>query len=117
MDFDTGKMAESIIANKLKLDGNLILCRNYATRSGEIDIIYLEKSSGELVFAEVKYRKDLSCGYPYEYVTEQKIKRIERCAEHFLYSYEGDLPEYMRIDVFSVLGDNFEVEHFKNVTG
>ncbi len=114
---DSGKLAEESVCRKLRAEGNKILDRNYATRYGEIDIIYIEKATMELVFAEVKYRKDASCGYPYEYVTKEKLRRIESCAEYFLASFEGNLPEIMRIDVFSVLGDYDNIEHFKNVTG
>lgn len=113
---DTGKIAENGVCKRLSREGHRILARNYSTRYGEIDIIYIERESGDLVFAEVKYRQDASCGYPYEYVTERKLKRIEQCAESFLQSYVGELPEYMRIDVFSVLGDFDNIEHFRNVT-
>ncbi len=114
---NTGKIAEESVCNKLKAEANTILDRNFATRYGEIDIIYIEQSSGDLVFAEVKYRQDDTCGQPYEYVTKEKIRRIESCAEYFLDNYIGELPEYMRIDVFSVLGDFDNIEQFKNVTG
>ncbi len=112
----TGQIAEDSVCKKLKSDGNTILARNFTTRYGEIDIIYIEKSSSDLVFAEVKYRQDNTCGEPYEYVTKEKIKRIEFCAQYFLEAYPGELPEYMRIDVFSVLGDFDNIEQFKNVS-
>ncbi len=112
---DSGKIAEDYIAKMLADNGDTILARNYSIRYGEIDIIYIEKESHDLVFAEVKYRKDEICGYPYEYVTESKLKKINFCAEHFIHYYEGELPEYMRIDVFSVLGELDNIEHFKNV--
>lgn len=112
---DSGKLAEEYVCRKLRREGNSILARNYSNRYGEIDIIYIEKSSGDLVFAEVKYRKDASCGYPYEYVTKKKLERIEQCAEHFIHFYQGKLPEFMRVDVFSVLGELDNIEHFKNV--
>ncbi len=112
----TGYIAEDYVAKKLLDEGNTILARNYSIRYGEIDIIYIEKSSGDLVFAEVKYRKNSDAGYPYEYVTPNKIRKIELCAEYFINSYDENLPEYMRIDVFSVLGDYSNIEHFKNVS-
>ncbi len=114
---NSGEIAEESVCKKLIKEGNTILDRNFATRYGEVDIIYIEKSSGDLVFAEVKYRQDNTCGEPYEYVTKEKIRRIESCAEFFLSTYYGKLPDYMRIDVFSVLGDFNNIEHFKNVTG
>ncbi len=113
----TGYIAEDYVANMLKNEGNKILARNFSTRYGEIDIIYIEKSTGDLVFGEVKYRQDAECGYPYEYVTPQKLKKIEFCAEYFIENYLDELPKNMRIDVFSVLGEYSNIEHFKNVTG
>lgn len=115
-----GAAAENYIARLLEEAGNTVICRNYTVRYGEIDIIYLEKESGDLVFGEVKFRKDESCGEPYEYVTKKKLNKIRLAALHYL-SFASELEyESMRIDVFSVKlnGDDggFVVEHFENVT-
>ncbi len=111
----SGEMAENHIVQMLINQGHKILERNYNIRYAEIDVIYIEKTTNELVFAEVKYRKNKDCGYPYEYVGFDKIKKIELAAEHFIANYNEKLPQYMRIDVFSVLGNFDNIEHFKNV--
>lgn len=114
-DNTSGYRCEDRVAEYLKDRGHRILARNYSTRYGEIDIIYVDCENGDLVFGEVKYRQDASCGEPYEYVNAAKIKRIEYTANHFL-EFETD-GEYqsVRIDVFSVKG-GFEMEHYKNIT-
>lgn len=113
---DTGKIAENKVVNILKKEGNLILERNFRTRYGEIDIIYIEKKTNTLVFAEVKYRKNSFFGDPYEFVDQGKLDRIQFCAECYLAGKNPENYSAIRIDVFSLLGENFEMEHIKNVT-
>lgn len=50
---------------------------------GEIDIVARDK--GYLVFIEVKYRKDDRFGSPEYSLTPQKIGKIRRVAEAYLY--------------------------------
>lgn len=115
MDSSSGYKAEDRLAAYLEDEGHTILARNYKTRYGEIDIIFIDKDNGDLVFGEVKYRLDATYGEPYEYVSRAKLRRIEFTAEHFLSFHTSGQFKNTRIDVFSIKG-NFELEHFKNVT-
>lgn len=111
----SGYQAEDRLAAYLQDEGHRILARNYSTRYGEIDIIYVEKDTGDLVFGEVKYRQDETYGEPYEYVSSAKLRRIEYAATHFLeFQTKGEFKN-VRIDVFSIKGD-FDLEHYKDVT-
>ncbi len=113
---NTGYEAEDRVVKFLKKQGHLILERNYRTRYGEIDIIYIEKSTKTLVFAEVKYRKNSYYGEPYQFVDHKKLKRIEGCAENYLaYKAPKDYKS-VRIDVFSVKGEGYWIEQIKDVT-
>lgn len=115
MDSSSGYRAEDRLAAYLEDEGHRILARNYSTMYGEIDIIFVDKDTGDLVFGEVKYRQDAKHGEPYEYVTKAKLKRIEYTANHYLtYQTQGEYSN-IRIDVFSIKGD-FELEHYKDVT-
>lgn len=109
-----GKKAELFVAKILRDEGHRILECNYTCRRGEIDIIYLEKSSSELVFAEVKYRKNSRYGNPYEYVTKSKLNKIKSCAFEYLTRTCKENYSAIRFDVFSVTGD-FVLEHFVSV--
>lgn len=109
-----GLYVEEKIAEFLKKKGNTILERNYYNSYGEIDIIYIEKTSNVLVFAEVKYRKNTKFGKPYEYVDKSKYKKIDLGAREFIQKTRKKIPKNWRIDIFSVTADG-EVEHLKRV--
>ena len=103
-----GKYWEGRVADYLRMNGYTILFMNYRTRFAEIDIVAQDKE--ELVFIEVKYRKDVSSGDPLEAVTYSKQKKICNAARIFL-KEKGYNEEYTRIrfDVIGVLGD--EIKH------
>lgn len=110
---NVGKIEEEKAATYLCGLGYKILSRNFYSHFGEIDIIAFD---GEyLVFIEVKYRKDNSCGDPIEAVTPVKIKRMTRTAQYYCYTngISFDIP--MRFDVIGIKDD--DIVHYKNVTG
>lgn len=79
--------------------GFIILERNWKCKSGEADIIALEKET--LVFVEVKTRSEGSLGLPESAVTTQK--RI--CYEKIAISYLMQTPRpscQVRFDVIAV---------------
>ena len=75
-----GIMAERLAKWHLRLSGYKILCQNFKTPEGEIDLIV--SRGGVLCFIEVKMRQDFNDAL-YAISSVQK-KRIERAAEHFL---------------------------------
>lgn len=82
--------------------GYQILEHNFNTRYGEIDLIALDGQT--LVFVEVKYRSNLTNGYPQEAVTAQKRARIIRAARFYLYK-KGKVNVKCRFDVVAILGE------------
>ena len=107
---EKGSVQERKAAQFLINNGLTILEMNFSIRMGEIDIIC--KDNDTYVFAEVKYRKDNSHGYPYEAVTYRKQKTICRVAT--VYKKMKKLPDNgsYRFDVISILGD--EITWYKN---
>ena len=88
----------------------LLFCksRDFAFwRQGEIDLVCREGK--ELVFTEVKYRSDVSCGSPFEAVDFRKQEKIRRTALFYLcrYGYPENTP--CRFDVVGILGDQVEL--------
>jgi putative endonuclease len=77
-----GKFGEDLAVRYLKRKGYQVLCRNYRTRFGEIDII--AKDSDTLVFVEVKSRQTSSFGNPKYSITHEKQKRISKTALYYL---------------------------------
>ena len=61
-----GSRYEEAAAAFLQKQGFRILGKNFRCRQGEIDLVCREGK--ELVFTEVKYRSDASCGSPFEAV-------------------------------------------------
>ena len=106
-----GKDYEQKAAEYLEQKGFLILAKNFCSRYGEIDLI--AKDDGYVVFIEVKYRRDGSCGDPLEAVNAVKQKRICRTASYFCirHGYPDTTP--CRFDVVALTGEG-EFVHIQN---
>jgi putative endonuclease len=96
-----GRRGERIACRYLLRQGFDILARRYRNRSGELDIVALEREV--LVFVEVKTRSSRQFGEPWEFVDWQKQQILRRTAEQFIADH--DLGQYAyRFDIVSVLG-------------
>jgi len=95
-----GLLGESWARSFLEERGYKVVATNVRCRLGEIDLVAEE--GGELVFVEVKTRKDTSFGYPEEQLSFSKRRRLMRLAQWYLvYRKMGERP--LRFDVVSVL--------------
>ena len=91
------------LAQKHLIDQGYYICeRNFRCTSGEIDIIAYKNKT--YVFVEVKYRRDLSKGYPAESVTKLKQRKIRRTAEYYIYKNNLRKVDF-RIDVIQIVDD------------
>lgn len=106
---DVGHSAENIAADYLNKQGMQIVERNFRSKSGEIDLIALDKAT--LVFVEVKFRKNADYGQPYEAVTYRKQKKIIQTAQWFLQSNKKYRNKACRFDIISIL--NTEITWLK----
>lgn len=104
-----GIEGENIAAHYLKRYGYNILERNFACKTGEIDIVCEKK--GTLVFVEVKSRENTLFGTPAEAVTPSKIRSIVRTAQAYIVK-NGRLNCPCRFDVVEVLRG--EVNHIED---
>lgn len=106
-----GNDYENKAAEYLKQEGFSIIERNFYSRNGEIDII--ARDGRYLVFVEVKYRSDNSCGNPLEAVNASKQKRICRTAFYYCQKngYGDTTP--CRFDVIAIEGKQ-KIVHIKN---
>jgi putative endonuclease len=109
----SGKTAEFIALQYLRLKGYSLVACNYitgrGTGAGEVDIIV--KNSDTIVFVEVKKRRDLTqAAYA---IKPTQIARIRRGAEAFL-AHHAEYQEYnVRFD--AVLVESLlKIQHIEN---
>lgn len=101
-----GKEKEELAAAYLEKQGVRILCRNFRSRQGEIDLV--GEHGDFLVFFEVKYRSNDRFENPLEAVSAAKQQRICRTADYYrlVRSVSADNP--IRYDVVGIRGERIE---------
>lgn len=100
--FQIGKRGEDFVCKYLKNKGYFIVCTNYHSIYGEIDII--SKNDKYIVFVEVKSRRVSSFYKGIEAVNKSKRVKIIKTA--FQYIESNDLNMQPRFDVAEVLLDS-----------
>lgn len=104
-----GNIGENMAVAFLEEKGYNIIQRNFYKKSGEIDII--AENDSFLIFAEVKYRKNLKKGYPREAVDFRKQEKIRNTALLFMAEL-GRIEKAIRFDVIEIIDD--KIEHIEN---
>lgn len=97
---------EQAAAKHLKGLGYELITTNYRCPLGEIDLV--AKDGAVLVFIEVKYRKTLYAGSPFEAVNAKKQQTIRRVAQWYLTEHKLD-DVSVRFDVAGILGNEIKV--------
>lgn len=97
--YQMGKRGELIAQKHLLEVGYQIMEVNYRCNIGEIDII--AQKDNYIVFIEVKARRNIRYGLPYESVSFHKQKRIRKVANHYL-NNKGIINKDCRFDVVSI---------------
>ena len=95
-----GAHLEALAAEYLQSQGLLILHRNFRSRMGEIDLI--GQHNEELVFIEVRYRKNNDFGSAKDSVNRTKQKKIIKTAKFFLQTREWANQLPCRFDVIAI---------------
>ncbi|MCU0723323.1 MAG: YraN family protein [Planctomycetes bacterium] len=94
-----GEEGEKFAAAFLKRSGYRILETNFRDRSGEIDVVALDR--GTVCFVEVKTRRAEAAVGPEESVDARKIRRIVRASRAYRAKHRlDDVP--VRFDVVAV---------------
>jgi putative endonuclease len=110
-----GRHGEELAARHLETLGMLVLERNWRCGEGEIDIVALD--GDVLVIAEVKTRRSLDYGHPFEAVGPDKLARLHRLGAAWCRDREQRMP-LRRVDVVAVVDDGGghpSLEHLKGV--
>lgn len=111
-----GRAAEEAALQYLQRQGLKLVCRNYACRLGEIDLVMSDQEY--LVFIEVRYRKNQNYGSPFESIDSRKQTRLWRTAEHFLQQHAEWQTQPCRFDMIAATPSHsdrpFDLEWLQN---
>ncbi len=99
-----GNDAEAHACKYLQRHGLHLITRNYRCRRGEIDLIM--RDADNLVFIEVRYRRQSRFGSGLESVDARKRARITRCAAHYLQAHPMAATLAARFDVIGLMPDS-----------
>ena len=113
-NIQTGRQGENIAKEYVKKCGmNIIDCNWHYSKNAEIDIIAEENDT--IVFIEVKTRKSLNYGHPFESITQDKINKIHKAMLAYIQLCEKKY-KTMRFDGIAIIGlSNPVIEHIKNI--
>ena len=109
-----GRDGENYALGYLENKGMKCIARNFRSGHGEIDLIV--QDGKELVFVEVKTRRNRRYGEPVAAVTKYKQEHIRYTARVFLLS-RGIENRHIRFDVVEVMMENGrekKIRHIKN---
>lgn len=109
-----GKSGELIAEKFLKHKKYKIICKNFYTRRGEIDIIAQKENL--IVFVEVKTRSNFKYGTPSMAVNSTKLQHMKTAAKIFLTLNKFNKHE-IRFDVIEVffINGKYSINHIKRV--
>ena len=111
-----GSYGEKIASDFLEKENHKIIDRNFRCYRGEIDIIAYDMTTKELVFVEVKTRRNFNYGIPAESVTKKKLNHIRKTIEYYLYKNEIE-NVFIRVDIIEIVfaKKSYKLNHLKKV--
>lgn len=109
---EIGNTGEDLACQYLEAKGWTILDRNYYFDRAEVDVI--AKDGEVTVFLEIKLRSTTRFGQPFEYVTENKVKKVFKAAE--AWAREHDLQDSpMRFDIIGIVKKKDQDPEFNHI--
>lgn len=104
-----GKQTENAALHYLTEQGLKLISRNYRAKTGEIDLIM--EHNKDIVFIEVRYRKNHSFGSGAESVNHKKQQKLIKTARFFIQNNRKLATRNFRFDVISITlkENNFEI--------
>lgn len=98
----SGQQAEDRAQRYLQARGMQLVCRNWACRSGELDLVMLDGDT--VVFVEVRYRRHAAWGGALESVDRRKQQKLISAAQLFLQTENRWTKHPCRFDVIAIGG-------------
>ena len=112
---EIGQLGEKLAVKFLKEKDYEIICKNFKSKQGEIDIIAKDEM-GVIIFIEVKTRTSLEYGNPSEAVDKNKKEHIVKTAGYYL--YKNNIKEAnTRFDVIEIFihKGRYKLNHIKQI--
>ncbi len=94
--------SERCAAEFLRAQNLTFVDHNYRCKQGEIDLVMA--AGDELVFVEVRYRRQSQYGSPAQTVGQQKQSKLIRAASHYLQHHKLTDKVACRFDVVGISG-------------
>lgn len=108
-----GNLGENLGLKYLQNNGYQFIERNFRSKFGEIDLIFLDGQT--LVFVEVKTRLSETFGSPEEAVNQLKLRSIIKTAQFYLLFHHQESISW-RIDLMAVDLKKKTITHYQNIT-
>lgn len=105
-----GRAGENFCAQYYIKNGYEVTAQNFHSVYGEIDVI--AQNEDEIVFCEVKTRKESSFSQAREAVDTSKMRKIMLTALKYLSIHPSE--KNVRFDVFEVISDGKKLKRFRN---
>lgn len=96
----TGLLGEEKAAEYLAARGHHVLAQRWRSSAGELDLVTLD--GPVLVGVEVKTRRGIDYGHPFEAVSDQKLRRLHRLLAEYAATHHHP-GRARRVDAVSVL--------------
>lgn len=100
----TGHDAEMTACDYLQRQGLKLVERNYLCKRGEIDLIM--RDGQDMVFVEVRYRRNNHFGSSAESVDWRKQAKLLATAQHYLQQHPKAAQSACRFDVVALTTEN-----------
>ena len=100
---ELGRAGEDRAARYFQERGFLILDRNWRCSGGEIDLVVA--NDRDVVIVEVKTRRSVAFGHPFEAIDRRKRARLWRLTAAWIAEHPGEVQgRRMRIDAIGLTG-------------
>jgi putative endonuclease len=109
-----GRAGEDRAARYLESCGYLLLDRNWRIADGEIDLVAADDAS--LVIVEVKTRRGVAFGHPFEAVDRRKQARLWRLAFAWIAAHPDEVQgRRLRLDAIAITGSSPQTAHLEHL--
>lgn len=103
---DLGFWGELVAIDYLKSKGYFVCHHDWRLGHRDLDIVAIDNSTKEIVFVEVKTRRDNLFSEPEDSIDADKIKNLKSAAAAYLRFYK--ITRNARFDIISIIGTTDE---------